>query len=75
MMRTEEEIYISDCQGKLQTEIEGYFQRLQNDDGRKVACFVTPIADATTIGELINLCGYTFDSVIGKRVIIYIEEP
>lgn len=69
-----DELIISDCQGPLQTEIEGSFARLQDDQGKQVACFVCSVADVLTIGELINACGYTFDSVIKKRVKITIEE-
>ena len=74
IMKMDEEIYISDCQGALQTEIEGTFARLEDDRGKKVACFVCSVADVLTIGELINACGYTFDSVVKKRVKISIEE-
>lgn len=69
-----DDIIISDCCGPLQTEIEGSFARLQNDSDRPVACFVCSVADVLTIGELVNACGYTFDSVISKRVKITIEE-
>ena len=68
------ELIISDCQGPLQTEIEGSFARLQDDQGKQIACLVCSVADVLTIGELINACGYTFDSVVKKRVKIMIEE-
>jgi len=68
------DLTISDCQGLLQTEIEGSFARLQDDNGKLLACFVCSVSDVLTIGELINACGYTFDSVIKKRVKITIEE-
>jgi hypothetical protein len=64
---------ISDCEGKLKTEIEGKFC-LVTEDNKWKSCFTNSVSDATTIGELINCCGYTFDSVVGKRVKIYIEE-
>lgn len=70
----DETIYISDCNGILQTEIEGTFSRLDDGKGTPVSCFVNSTADAITIAELVECCGYTFSSVIGKRVRIIIED-
>lgn len=69
-----DKIYVHDCDGPLQTEIEGYFQRLVDGQGDTTSCFVNSLANATTIAELVECCGYTFRSVIGKRVRIIIEE-
>jgi hypothetical protein len=68
-----ENFYVSDCQGKMQAEISGRFSPLQTDDGVRT-CFVSSDFDVLTIGELINACGYTAESIHGKRVEIYIEE-
>ena len=62
---------ICDCKGKLQVEIRGKFC-LGAEEWK--SCFTNSVADAFTIGELINCCGYTFGSVVGKRVKITIEE-
>jgi hypothetical protein len=67
-------VYVSDCDGILQTVIDGTLQRLVDDGCNTVPCFVNSVADATTIAEIIECCGYTYRSVIGKRVRITIEE-
>lgn len=69
-----EEYYIADCQGTLYAEIDGYFKNLTINKNTPVACFVNSISDVETIGELINCCGYTFDSIVDKKVRIIIEE-
>jgi hypothetical protein len=69
----EETVYISDCQEKLQSEIEGHFNPLQTSSGVRT-CFVSSDFDVMTIGELINACGYTTESVHGRRVEITITE-
>ena len=67
-------VHVSNCDGILQTVIDGTLQRLVDDECNTVPCFVNHIADATTIAEIIECCGYTYRSVIGKRVRITIEE-
>jgi hypothetical protein len=49
--------------------IDGFFQR---DDSK--VCFVNDFTHAYTVGELINCLGYTFDSVVGRKIRITIEE-
>ena len=73
MWETNKTYMLIDCDGVLQTEIVGSFQRLTYH-GESVSCFVNSVADATTIAELVECCGYTFKSVVGKRVRITIEE-
>ena len=70
----EETLYISDCDGLLQTEIVGRFLRLPDETGRIVSHFSNNQSDSSDIEDLIACCGYTYKSIIGKRVKITIEE-
>lgn len=56
--------------GKVRFEISGKFKML---DGQK-SCFVTDEVDVERIDELINACGCTVSSVLGRKLIIKIEE-
>jgi len=64
-------IYLADHPaGPVQIEVFGYLQMLA---GNKI-CLVTSEADVEHISELINACGYTTNSLIGRRMIVTIEE-
>ena len=58
----------------ISKEIEGYFQILTNDKHEPIECFISNDFDIETISELINCFGYIFDSIVGLRVRIIIEE-
>jgi hypothetical protein len=67
--------HISDCKGTLNTAIEGHLHTLVDyRDGATRLGFINTLTDVTTIGELINTCGYTTNSVQGKHIRITIEE-
>ena len=55
----EETLYISDCDGLLQTEIVGRFLRLPDETGRIVSYFSNNQSDSSDIEDLIACCGYT----------------
>ena len=64
--------YKSD-EGTFRGEAIGYFARL-NVNGKPATCFVSGVVDCYSIGEIINVCGYTSESVLGRRVTISIED-
>jgi hypothetical protein len=69
-------IYIKDYtedEGRFRGEISGYFANLEVDGEPKI-CLVAGDADCLTVGELINACGYTCKSIVGRRILITIED-
>ena len=69
-------IYIkkyNEDEGAFHGEISGYLAHL-SVDGKTRTCFVSGDADCLTIGEIINACGYTTGSVLGRRLIISIKD-
>jgi len=54
----------------IQMQVSGYLQKLA---GNKT-CFVTSEVDAERIGEIINACGYSATSILGRRITITIED-
>jgi hypothetical protein len=68
--------YVSDCQGRLETEVYGYFQNLAapGEKGKTVFCLVVGESDIQTISDLVLTCGYTEKSLLNKQVMISIVE-
>lgn len=57
----------------IQSEISGRFVKL-SDEGSVKVCLVTSEADCLTVGELINAFGFTVDSILGRKLVISIED-
>ena len=65
------ELYISDHDdGPLQIQVLGRIASLACDK----VCLVNSDFDIERFGELINACGYTTKSLVGRRVIVTIED-
>lgn len=60
-------------EGQFRAEVSGYFANLMVNNKSKT-CLISGEADCLTIGELINASGYTCKSIIGRRVLITIED-
>ena len=61
-------------EGRYQTEIYGYIQPLEDNDGKLKFFLVTSNGDCLTIKDLINSGGNTVTSIIGRRLMITIED-
>ena len=61
--------------GPFHAEAKGRIERLYiPGQNRADTCFVCDGYKCTTIGELISLCRYTSESVLGRKVIISIKD-
>ena len=67
--------FISDARKdeRIQREISGHLAKL-SVGGEPKTCFVAGDADCLTIGEIINACGYTTESLLGRRLVVSIED-
>ena len=62
-------------EGPLCAEANGRFDSLYiQNQNRSEVCFVCDGYKCTTISELISLCRYTPESVLGRKVIISIKD-
>jgi hypothetical protein len=59
--------------GLFYAKVNGYFDKIAIH-GESETCFVCDGYKCTTIGELISLCRYTSESVLGRKIIISIED-
>jgi len=68
-------MFISDHkEGRYQTEVYGYVQLLEDNDGKLKFFLVTSNGDCLTIKDLINAGGTTMTSIIGRKLLITIED-
>jgi len=66
-----EKFYISDHDGgPVQLQISGRIASLAGDK----ICLVNSDFDIERFGELINACGYTAQSLVGRRITVLIED-
>lgn len=58
----------------LQLEIYGYFARLHDDKNGTQICLVCSNCDVSRIAELVNAGGVTAESILGRRLMITVED-
>ena len=59
---------------KLHLEVYGYFTKLGDGNGGEQVCLVCSNCDVSRIGELVNAAGCTTDSILGRRLLISIQD-